>query len=150
MGVPTPWLDEPDYEFFSHAGVECLVLRMPDTGCLNGYIALPDTHPWYGRELQAFQELNLEFSRAITFAQEKECSPGEKAYVIGFDTQSNSYWPKRPQPHQMPEQYYTFEQVQTLTQELALEASRAGKVRFKQPKPENQDWMYPWNFLQKR
>jgi hypothetical protein len=143
-----PWETEPDYEYFAHRGVECVVARMPDAGHLNGYIALPDTHPWFGRELAAFRELNLKFLYPITYAQE-HAREDSKIYVVGFDTASFGYCPKSPTSFSNPNHYFTFAEVLKLTKELAEDARGAGKVGFEgYPRTEiTMSWNYPWNIV---
>lgn len=142
-----PWKTEPDYEYFTHRGVACLVARMPDAGHVNGYIALPDTHAWFGRDVAAFRELTLNFLHPITFAQEMEAE-GLKVYVIGFDT-AHGYCPHSPGEYQKPEHYSTFDEVINYTKELATEARSGGKVKFIRTKKiwMTQAWNYPWNLF---
>jgi hypothetical protein len=48
---PGPWQDEPDEYRWTHAGLACYIYRhFPVTGSLNGYVAVPDTHPWWGKD----------------------------------------------------------------------------------------------------
>lgn len=142
-----PWLNEPDYEYFTFAGVECLVARMQD-GHVNGYIAIPNTHPWFGRELEAFRELNtklyfIHFS--ITYAKLHD-HDGLQAYIVGFDT-SAGYRPNTGVGD--PERYFTFTWVMAQTQLLASQARAAGKVKFPYDKrlQVTQSWNYPWNII---
>lgn len=46
---PGPWQSEPDEVVFEHKSLTCLVLRMSSGGQLNGYVQLPDSHPWHGK-----------------------------------------------------------------------------------------------------
>lgn len=43
-----PWQSEPDELVFEHNNLTCLVLRGP-FGALNGYVQLPESHPWHGK-----------------------------------------------------------------------------------------------------
>lgn len=139
-----PWENEPDYEYFTFAGVECVVARMQD-GHVNGYIALPNTHPWFGRELQAFRELNLDLHFGITYTKLHE-DEGLQAYIVGFDTASG-YRPNIQVGN--PERYFTFAWVMAQTQLLASQARTAGKVKFPHDKrlQITQSWNYPWNII---
>jgi hypothetical protein len=139
MALKNPWETEPDYEYFEFAGVSCLVARMPDSGHVNGYIAIPNTHPWFGRELQAFRELNLEIHLSITYAMLFE-DKGQQIYVVGFDT-FGGYSPLSTVGD--PERYYTFAWVTAQTQLLASQARAAGKVKF--PRHKDDAWNYPWD-----
>lgn len=47
---PGPWHEEPDFVRFVHKGLECVVFRnLRVTGTLNGYVALQESHPWWGK-----------------------------------------------------------------------------------------------------
>ena len=43
-------LNERHFYLFKHAGLHCAISRMPRTGCLNGYAAVPEGHHLYGVE----------------------------------------------------------------------------------------------------
>lgn len=46
-----PWQREPDRVDFVHAGLHCVILRnLHVTGSLNGYVGVPPSHPWWGKE----------------------------------------------------------------------------------------------------
>lgn len=48
---PGPWQDEPDVVLFTHAGLQCVILRhIAVTGALNGYVVVPPEHPWWGKD----------------------------------------------------------------------------------------------------
>jgi len=44
------WKHEPDEHRWtdSASGYQCLVVRVKELGTLCGYVAVPQTHPWYG------------------------------------------------------------------------------------------------------
>ena len=42
------WDEEPDVVEWRESGVSCLVVRMSDIGHLNGYVGVPEGHPWWG------------------------------------------------------------------------------------------------------
>lgn len=48
QGEKKPWDGEPDYERFSHAGLECIVIRMGQKRYLCGYVVIPEDHPLHG------------------------------------------------------------------------------------------------------
>ena len=49
---PGPWDDEPDLEEWqSREGYRCVIMREQTTWTLCGYVALPECHPWWGRDL---------------------------------------------------------------------------------------------------
>jgi hypothetical protein len=48
---PGPWQEEPDRVDFVHAGLQCVILRnLHVSGTLNGYVGVPPSHPWWGKE----------------------------------------------------------------------------------------------------
>lgn len=50
-----PWDDEPDaFDWRDPAtGYPCAIRRNPDTGTLNGYVGVPDDHPFHGADMGA-------------------------------------------------------------------------------------------------
>lgn len=42
-----PWIEEPDAVQWNTDGYECLILRHAETGNLNGYVGVPQDHPFY-------------------------------------------------------------------------------------------------------
>ena len=47
---PGPWQDEPDRLEWRHAGLACLITRVPESGHLCGYVAVPPGHPVHGKD----------------------------------------------------------------------------------------------------
>ncbi len=54
--TPGPWDKEPDLLKFDIYEYQCLIIRSNTTGALNGYIGVPQTHPWHN---QSSEDLNL-------------------------------------------------------------------------------------------
>jgi hypothetical protein len=76
-------MDEPDREEFEHAGLKCLILRHPELKHLNGYVALPKGHPYYGK---GYDDIDVEVHGGLTFAQEGDGKNWAKGYWwVGFD-----------------------------------------------------------------
>lgn len=93
---PGPWQTEPDKAWWIDPAttVECMI-RRGGGGALCGYVAVPTSHPWYGRN---FEDITAQVHGGITFASETEdtdeatglCSvpqPGYSVIVwwVGFD-----------------------------------------------------------------
>ena len=137
-----PWEDEPDYEYFTYAGVECMVQRVMSLGHVNGYILLPQVHPWYA--VDNIRDVEMNFLWPVTFFKRFKCVFGY-ALVMGFDTMSNSYLPEVGEGD--PSRYRTFAWVREQTCKLASEARATGKVKIPRSwrKPETHHWKYPWN-----
>lgn len=47
-----PWLDEPDRVEWRHHGYACLA-RRNNLGVWCGYVAMPPSHPWHGKDYSA-------------------------------------------------------------------------------------------------
>jgi hypothetical protein len=61
-----PWQNEPDRVDWVHAGLACLVLRHPRHGHYCGYVAVPESHPLYGKPHG--EAAGLDFHGAINYA----------------------------------------------------------------------------------
>lgn len=83
-----PWINEPDFDRFEHAGLECEIFRhycfqgkddnYIGAGCLQGYVKIPNNHPWYGKDLQHTPSLNVH--GGVTFSHVYS-----NGHWIGFD-----------------------------------------------------------------
>ena len=90
-----PWEGEPNRLDFQYKGYQCLINRVnhrppknPNDwlGHLCGYVALPPSHPYYGKD---YDDIPVKVHGGLTYAQD---SQGEiswaltpKAWWIGFD-----------------------------------------------------------------
>jgi len=70
--TPGPWQGEPDREEFVHAGLNCLLRRVP-SGCWCGYVAVPPYHSAHGKPYDA---IDVDVHGGLTYAEEG--MPGEK------------------------------------------------------------------------
>lgn len=94
-----PWLNEPNRVEFKYKGYDCLIQRVGRfhdefaddyLGHLCGYVALPKSHPYYGKN---YDDIPIEVHGGLTYAracQGKIChvpSEGESDDVwwVGFD-----------------------------------------------------------------
>lgn len=78
------WLKEPDEVKFEHAGFKCLILRNPSLKHLNGYVALPKGHPYYGKH---YDNIYVDIHGGLTFSRGGNGEEWEKGYWwLGFDT----------------------------------------------------------------
>ena len=87
------WVNEPDLVAFEHMGIECIVLRVAMQepfakdfhvfgGYLNGYVSIPEGHPYSGKDLD---EMNIDCHEGLTFSKDG---------WIGFDcAHSQDYVP---------------------------------------------------------
>jgi len=66
-------------------GIEWAVCRAPLYGAVNGYVRIPDGHPWSGLDYDA---IDVRVHGGLTFARDG---------WIGFDTlHAGDYWPGMP------------------------------------------------------
>lgn len=45
-----PWKNEPDDAVFEAHGLKCQIRRVSWSGHLCGYVGLPESHPWFGKQ----------------------------------------------------------------------------------------------------
>lgn len=89
--LPGPWDSEPDLVEWRHNGAACLIVR-GGSGSLCGYVGLPPTHKYWGRDYDAVQEQDAAHG-GLTYAGEcggRIChvpQPGEihDVWWVGFD-----------------------------------------------------------------
>lgn len=75
------WENEPDKVEFEYLGFKCLILRNPELKTLNGYIGLPKSHPYYGKD---YNDIDVEVHGGLTFSGQG--GRWDKHYWwIGFD-----------------------------------------------------------------
>lgn len=71
-------------------GIEWATCAAPMYGAVNGYVKLPEGHPWSGLELQMGDGPDIDAPGGITYG------PTDSGW-IGFDTlHSGDYWPGAP------------------------------------------------------
>jgi hypothetical protein len=78
---------EPNFHLFKHCGLNCLVVRMSATGCLNGYVGVPKSHPLYKKEWQ--QEYYFDVHGGLTFSNTLDYIHEDvlgDLWWFGFDT----------------------------------------------------------------
>ena len=66
---PGPWQDEPDKAQWQdeETGLPCLIVRNGG-GALCGYVGVPDTHPWHGKDYDDEPVWNADVHGGLTFA----------------------------------------------------------------------------------
>jgi len=91
-----PWENEPDRLEWEHKGFKCLIVRNQALKHLCGYVAIPNGHPWFGRD---YFQIDADVHGGLTFGgygHEKKCEnhasyksisdqKGQKLWWIGFD-----------------------------------------------------------------
>lgn len=80
-----PWLDEPDYLEFTHAGFECRITR-GQYGTLMGYVVLDVDHPLFGLSVIDARLQAVHVHGGWSWANDTLPNKRSKAqWVIGFD-----------------------------------------------------------------
>lgn len=79
-----PWSTEPDRFEWSHAGLNCLIVRNAFLFNWCGYVGVPRSHAAYGKD---YHELHLDVHGGLTYSE--ECR-GVICHVI--DKKDNLYW----------------------------------------------------------
>jgi hypothetical protein len=122
-----PWDDELDYDFFHHQGVPCLVQRCSIRGCLNAYITVPATHPWYN--LEADRKIRSEHVPTLFFSRRDPLPIGsnKKFLILGYDN-TRDFQPRLPTA--WPGEYKTFVWVTEFVKHFAEQAKKLGRIDF--------------------
>jgi hypothetical protein len=69
---------------WNHAGLRCAVTQAFEAGHHCGYVRLPPSHPLYGKDSEAFSDIDAHGS--INFAEPEPCEHEDgKGWWIGFD-----------------------------------------------------------------
>jgi hypothetical protein len=65
-----PWLHEPDKaQWVDEAtGLDCLIVRQPESGHLCGYVGVGPDHPWHGRDFNS-EEVSVRVHGGLTFSR---------------------------------------------------------------------------------
>lgn len=105
--------------YFTHRGINCMTQL--GTFTINGYIELPENHPWLDEEDLQFSD-DVDVHGGITY---------QNGQVIGFDTNhvGDGHHPDAERACQMPGitsgpgvHIWTWEEVETETRRLADQA----------------------------
>jgi hypothetical protein len=130
------WDNEPDLLKFTYLGYKCQILRMADTGHLNGYVGITKTHPFVNKSQssQIVMELSIESLIAvhggITFAD--RIGTDKNIWWFGFDcAHSGDGMPGMPLPsYNKDKTYRNLEYVKNEVKSLAkqLKAFEQEKV----------------------
>ena len=101
-------------------GIAWVTCRAPLWGAINGYVRVPDDHPWHGLDYDA-EGMDPAVNGGLTFA---------KGDWIGFDTlHAGDWWPESSGPHFHDDYctHWTPEMVAEETRKLARQVAEAGR-----------------------
>lgn len=109
-----PWDDEPDYiEFTGPHGYSCIIRRIPWSGILCGYVAIPKGHPWHKLEYRDLTDVGVH--GGFTYSDHIKPSMSPEAvsdWWVGFDCGHGfDYWPGYPNIVRKPTSYRTIDYV---------------------------------------
>jgi hypothetical protein len=80
--------DEGNERTFYVNGFECRAIRLnhPWAGYINGYIKVPSTHPWWGKDIDQLYDISVH--GGVTYSESGlHTSKGdEQGWWVGFDT----------------------------------------------------------------
>lgn len=80
-----PWNNEPDRAAWidEATGYDCLIIRHPAHGCLNGYVAVPGGHPAYGLGYDAIHDrAEIDVHGGLTYASFGDTEEGNESILI--------------------------------------------------------------------
>lgn len=61
-----PWDHEPDGGLWTYLGYPCAIKRNPTLGHLCGYVGVPESHPWYGKD---YGDLEVSIHGGLTYGR---------------------------------------------------------------------------------
>lgn len=94
-------------------GIDWATVRAPIYGAVNGYVRIPEDHPWHGL---GYDDIDVEVHGGLTYANEG---------WVGFDTlHAGDYWPGSPYRLE-GDRHWTAEQVAEETRALARRVAEA-------------------------
>lgn len=104
--------------YFTHEGINCMTQLGPFT--INGYIELPENHPWFDEEEDLQYFTGVDVHGGITYHEGR---------VIGFDTNHLGDGHHPEAPHGYPSRFtghvWEWDEVEEETRRLATQAKNA-------------------------
>jgi hypothetical protein len=72
---------------WKHAGLTCTVVQARETSHRCGYVRVPSTHPFYGKDYDELGDFDAEVHGGLTFAELEPCTDHEdgQGWWFGFD-----------------------------------------------------------------
>lgn len=93
-----PWMNEPDFMTWvdEGTGFTCIITRDPEFGYLNGYVAIPEGHPFHQEHYSRIPDEYHEIHGDLTFSDwsRRFHNLSSKVWLLGFDCNgSHDYAP---------------------------------------------------------
>lgn len=85
------WQQEPDRIEWVYLGLPCLIVRQ-DPGFLCGYVGIPPTHPYYGKDWTNNELSCIQVHGKITFSKASQQSDDPKAVCQQLLPITDNYW----------------------------------------------------------
>ncbi|SLF32685.1 Uncharacterised protein [Mycobacteroides abscessus subsp. bolletii] len=105
-------------------GIEWATVEAPLYGAVNGYVRVPEGHPWFGLDYEA---IDVEVHGGLTYG-----AVGIAGHWIGFDTlHGGDIWPGNPgyQPRAPFDVNWDADMVARETKKLAAAVAAEGGVK---------------------
>lgn len=101
-----------------HEGIEWATCKAPVFDAVNGYVRVPEGHPWHGLDYDS-EEIDVEVNGGLTY--------GSVDGWIGFDClHLGDWWPGEGVPKEPFAKAWTPGLVAVVTRRLASQVAKAG------------------------
>ena len=85
------WQQEPDRIEWVFLGFPCLIVRQ-EPGWLCGYVGIPPTHPYYGKDMLDHELRKIYIDKSITFSEDSHQSDDPRAVNHQLLPKTDDYW----------------------------------------------------------
>jgi hypothetical protein len=85
------WQQEPDRIEWVYLDFPCLIVRQ-DGGWLCGYVGIPPTHPYYGKDMLDNEIKEIQVHRKITLSEISQQSDDPRAVCYRLLPNYDNYW----------------------------------------------------------
>jgi len=118
-----PWQNEPDeLEWIDEATELVCRIKRNSLGALIGYVSLPSSHPWFGKD---YQKIGAGGHRGLTYSRLEAADDGAQIYWVGFHcAHYNDFYPWKAFPDES-DVYRTIDYVKAECARLAAQAHKA-------------------------
>jgi hypothetical protein len=89
--VDGEWQQEPDRIEWVYLGFPCLITRQ-DIGSLSGYVGIPPTHPYYGKDMEDNELREIYTDKKINFCEPSQQIDDPRAVCHQLLPRTDDYW----------------------------------------------------------